>query len=809
MPPLFLCFKKQRMIRTILWLMIGVGAAITASAQTLQSIRGVVIDNDSKAPLPGVNIILVGTDPLLGATTDVNGQYVITQVPTGRYTLKVSFVGYEEIMSTNALVIAGKQLEINFEMKEQLTVLEEVVISSDRDKTELNNDLTTVSGRTFNVDETSRFAGSRNDVSRMAQNFAGVSNVNDARNDIVIRGNSPSGLLWRLNGIDIPSPNHFGAFGSTGGPVSILNNNNLTKSDFITAAFPATYGNAIGGVFDLQMRNGNNLKREYLGQIGFNGFEFGAEGPFKEGQKASYMANYRYSTLGAFKALDISFGTGNAVPNYQDLSFKINLPTTKAGKFSLFGIGGMSDVNFRGSETDFKNNPNNLYGNENQDMYDMGKVGVIGLSHSYIFSPKTSYQLTAAVSGMQTGVSMDSVSWSSDAIPKVQGITRSFDLLFTQIQSSAHLTLNHKINAANMLVAGVMVNAYQVTFGDSVLKKNPSGTSYWRPLVKGSGNSVLTQAYVNWQHRFSESLTMNLGGHVQQFSLGNAVAFEPRFGLKYQLAARQFISLGAGIHNQVQPLPIYYLKTRQGLDNSNKDLGFTQSQHIALAYDYNFSRDFRLKLETYYQDISDVPVEQTASSFSMLNAGADFALPDKYNLVNKGAGRNYGLELTLEKFYSKQYYFLLTSSLFKSEYKGSDQVWRNTAFNGGYILNLLGGKEWNIKSKDRVLAVSLKVTAAGGRRYTPINTQASLASGQVEYVTSQAYSQQYPDYFRTDMRLSYRINKKKMTLEYAIDIQNITNTQNIFMETFNGRTGTINKQYQLGIFPIPQFRILF
>ena len=683
------------------------------------------------------------------------------------------------------------------------------IVNPDQDKTELNNDLATVSGRTFSVEETSRFAGSRNDVSRMAQNFAGVSNVNDARNDIVIRGNSPSGLLWRLNGIDIPSPNHFSAFGTTGGPVSILNNNNLTKSDFITAAFPATYGNAVGGVFDLQMRNGNSLKREYLGQIGFNGFEFGAEGPFKEGKKASYMVNYRYSTLGVFKTLGINFGTGAAVPNYQDLTFKINLPTANAGKFSLFGIGGLSDINFRGSQTDFKKSSSNLYGNENQDIYDIGKVGVIGLSHSYIFGPNTSYQLTAALSGMQTGVNTDSVAWTNDAVPQLTSITRNFNMSFTQIQSSVHATVNHKINAANMIVAGVIVNAYKVTFGDSVLRQTSSQSTYWRPLVKGSGTSLLTQAYVNWQHRFTEDITMNLGGHFQQFSLGNALAVEPRFGLKYQFAPRQSLSLGGGIHNQVQPLPIYYLKTYQGLDNGNKDLGFTQSKHIALAYDYNFNRDFRLKLETYYQDISNAPVERTSSSFSMLNAGADFALPDKFNLVNNGRGRNYGVELTLEKFYSKQYYFLITSSLFKSEYKGSDEVWRNTAFNGGYILNILGGKEWNVRSNDKVLGVSLKMTAAGGRRYTPIDMAASLTNGQVEYVTSQAYSQQYPDYFRADVRFSYRINKKRITLEYALDIQNIANTQNVFMQTFNTRTGTINKQYQLGIFPIPQFRILF
>jgi len=778
-------------------------------SQGQQSIRGTVIDLDSKVPIPGANIIIIGSDPILGATTDSNGQYVINGVTTGRHTLKVRSIGYDEIMSTNALVLSGKQLELNFEMKESLVVLNEVVVSSDHDKTELNNDLTTVSGRTFNIEETSRFAGSRNDVSRMAQNFAGVSNVSDARNDIVIRGNSPAGLLWRLNGIDIPSPNHFSSFGSTGGPVSMLNNNTLTKSDFITAAFPATYGNAIGGVFDLQMRSGNSLKREYLGQIGFNGLEFGAEGPIKKGKQASFMINYRYSTLQIFKAVGLNFGTGSAVPNYQDLNFKFNFPTAKAGKFSIFGLGGKSSISFLGSETDFSKSNGNLYGDENADLYDKTKTGVIGVSHSYVFSPNTSYKLTLAASGTQTLINIDSLNWTNDTPPKLNSSTPFFNQAFTQFQNSAHLVVNHKFSASDMIVAGAIINAYRVDFADSVAKISPSMNNYWRVITKGSGNSTLTQGYLNWQHRFSEKLTLNLGAHTQYFSLGNAMAVEPRGGMKYQFTPRQSISIGAGIHNQIQALPVYYIKTNEGLANSNQNLSFTRSKHLAVAYDFNFNRDFRLKLETYYQSIDKAPVEQTSSPFSMLNAGADFTIPDKFNLVNKGIGRNYGVEFTLEKFYSQQYYFLLTSSLFKSEYQGSDQIWRSTAFNGGYIVNLLGGKEWNLKSKDRTFGFSLKFTTAGGRRYTPIDVQRSMAAGQTIYLNDQAFSQQYPAYFRTDVRIVYRVNKNRITMEWVLDVQNVTNHQNIFVQSFNPRTGTINNQYQLGIFPVPQFRILF
>jgi len=784
------------------------GCFLCESVNAQQTIRGTVQDLDSKAPIPGATVFLLNSESMLGTTTDNNGQYSINGVKPGRHILKVTSVGYEEIISTNVLVLAGKQLELNFDLKESMTTLNEVVVDATGDKTELNNDMTVVSGRTFNVEETSRYAGSRNDVSRMAQNFAGVSNVNDSRNDIVIRGNSPSGLLWRLNGIDIPSPNHFAAFGTTGGPVGMLNNNTLSKSDFITAAFPATYGNAIGGVFDLQMRNGNNLKREYLAQIGFNGLEAGAEGPFKNGKSATFLVNYRYSTLGVFKAIGLNFGAGSAVPGYQDISFKINLPTGKAGKFSIFGVGGTSEVKFMGSETDFTKKSSNFYGNENENLYDNSKTGVIGISHSYVFSRNTSYHLTIASSGMQNSITMDSLTWSNDPQPVLQDLTPSFRQSFTQLQQSAHLTVNHKFSAADMLVAGIIVNAYLVNFGDSVLRKASSDT-YWRPLIKGTGNSALTQGYINWQHRFSEELTLNAGAHVQHFTLGGSSAVEPRVGLKYQFAPRQSFSIGAGVHNQIQALPVYYIRTHEGLTNSNQSLAFTRSKHIAIAYDYNIRRDFRLKFETYYQAIDHAPVEQQPSSFSMLNTGADFSLPDKFDLINRGSGRNYGLELTLEKFYSQQYYFLLTSSLFKSEYQGSDDIWRSTAFDGRYIANLLGGKEWNVGHKDKTIGVNIKFTTAGGRRYTPIDIASSLSSGKIQYSTEDAFSRQYPAYVRADVRFTYRVNKKRTTIEYSLDIQNITNHKNIFIQNFDARTGTVNNQYQLGIFPVPQFRMLF
>jgi len=238
-------------------------------------------------------------------------------------------------------------------------------------------------------------------------------------------------------------------------------------------------------------------------------------------------------------------------------------------------------------------------------------------------------------------------------------------------------------------------------------------------------------------------------------------------------------------------------------------MDFTRSHHYVLGYDRFIGQDWKLKAEAYYQQIENAPVEREASSFSMLNAGADFGTPDEDDLVNEGKGRNYGLELTLEKFFSRSYYFLLTSSLFNSEYKGSDGKWRDTAFNGQYVFNALGGKEWNIGSKDNELSVYLKSTLAGGRKYSPIELEASQAAGSEEVIDNEAFTLQYGDYFRLDLKIAYRMNRKRSTHEFSLDLQNVTNRQNEFRRSFNARTGAETVEYQLGLFPVPQYRILF
>ncbi len=361
--------------------------------------------------------MLLDIQPLLGTSTDMEGYYTLQNVPIGRISIQATFVGYEPFTANNLELTSGKELILNFEITEQIITMEEIVIKAEDNKIETNNEMTTVSGRQFTIEESMRYAGARNDISRMAQNFAGVRGANDAVNDIIIRGNSPVGLLWRLEGIDIPNPNHFGDFGSTGGPVSILNNNVLANSDFLSGAFPAEYGNAISGVFDLKMRNGNYENHEFLGQVGLNGFEIGAEGPININNKSSYLLNYRYSTLGVMSAVGINFGTGTAIPYYQDITFRANFPTREAGTFSIFGLGGISQIDLISSGTE--DTVDNIYNND-LDIYDRSKIGVVGISNQFLINNSSYTKITVAAS---TIINNDNIAWP---FPKVYSLYPRF-----------------------------------------------------------------------------------------------------------------------------------------------------------------------------------------------------------------------------------------------------------------------------------------------------------------------------------------------------------------------------------------------
>ena len=765
--------------------------------QTQSAISGVVTDAQSGYPLPGVTLVVANTDPLLGAVTDIDGRFRIGNVPVGRHQLTATSIGYEPRTLSNLLVTSARDLQLNIALTESIVVIEGAEVIAEDDKARPKNEMALISARSFTVEEAMRYSGSLQDPSRMAQNFAGVSNASDDRNDIIIRGNSPTGVLWRMEGIDIPSPNHFSAFGTTGGPVSMLNINNLANSDFLTGAFPAGYGNALAGVFDLSIRNGNKDNYEFLGQVGFNGFEFGAEGPLNIGRNGSFLVNYRYSTLEVFNALGIEFGTGSAIPQYQDLTMKIDIPTAKAGRFGFFAVGGTSYIEFLASDA----TDNNLFSSSAEDTRFGSTTGWAGFTHDFFFNEKTKSRFIVAGSHVATNGNIDSLSLVDGSPQRVFGTNNALN------RYTAKLEVTSKRNARNTLRAGMQADVYGIDFLDSV--RVAPQTFFYRANI--DEQALLTQAYANWMHRAGERLTFNVGVHSQLFFLNDAAALEPRLGASYKVGQSGNINFGAGLHSQMQPLPVYFNRDRIGGVEGvlrNNQLGFNRAAHAVLGYDRSVTQHFRIKTEVYYQHLFNIAVDREATPFSMLNAGTDFTMPFNGDLVNEGTGENYGVELTLERFFHRGFYALATASLFESTYKGSDGVERSTAFNSNYVFNALGGKEWTIGERNS-FAIDTRVTYAGGQRFSPIDLEASIAENREVRIDDLAFTEQYSAYFRWDLKFTFRMNRAKYAQQWSVDLRNLTNNPNIFSENFNARSGQLETRYQIGFFPDIQYRIYF
>jgi hypothetical protein len=762
-----------------------------------QTIKGIILDEQSGNILRDATVIVDGFASS-GAVTDSLGNFRLKNIPVGRQTVRVTLMGYEEVIIRNIEVTSSKEVVLEIKLKERIKKLDEVVIRSTRQKNRALNEAAVVSARQLSVDEAVRYSGTRNDPSRMAQNFAGVSGSNDARNDIIIRGNSPAGVLWRMEGIDIPNPNHYSTLGSTGGPVTILNTNTLKNSDFITSAFPAQYGNAVAGVFDLRMRNGNDEKYEFLGQMGFNGFELGAEGPVSKKSKSSFLINYRYSLVAVVQQLGLNVGTGSATPYYQDLNFKLNIPTKKAGTFSLFGLGGESHIKFEAIDED------NLYSTNDGSLRERNfksLTGVTGLTHTYFFNPTTSGKLTLAVSGFDS-------KYREEFYDTVLVDKTAFYKKNSQVKYAAGYSINKKFNPKNQLTAGVIADINRLKLRNDYI---PDGETTLITFFDAKQTATLLRGFANFNHRFSDKLSTNLGLYYQQFMLNDSRSIEPRWNLKYQFKPNQSLSFGAGLHSQAQPLEVYFYETKNGsgeIELTNKELDLVKSAHGVMGYDINFSKQLRFKAELYGQYIYDAAVEKTASSFSMLNAGADFYFPDKTDLVNDGEGYNYGIELTLERFLDKGFYYLLTASVFESKYRGSDNQWRNTAFNNNYVFNILGGKEIKINNRSS-FGVDTKLAVAGGQRYTPFDVNASEAAGYVVFKENEAYSLRNDVYLRLDFKLSYNRNGKKATQKWYVDLQNMTNRDNLYLRTLNPKSGTVGEISQIGFFPNINYSITF
>ncbi len=772
-------------------------------SQLTQTIRGRVIDKYSEELIPDAKVFVFGKVDSLRQKSNIDGEFRFENVPVGRYTIIATYPGFEAFVQSNIEITTSKEIVLDLTLVEEVQKIDEVKVTA-REKGSTINQLATVSARSFSIEESQRYAGSFNDVARMAQNFAGVQGADDSRNDIIVRGNSPTGVLYRLEGIDIPNPNHFARFGTTGGPISMLNNNVLANSDFFTGAFPAEYGNALASVFDLKMRNGNNEKFEFMGQIGFNGLEGMVEGPLSKKSKASFLINYRYSTLKLFQLMGLEFGTA-ALPKYQDMNFKLRFPG-KNSETQVFGVGGLSNINILSSDTEEQND---IWGSTGSDLYFTSNSGMFGATHKRRINANSFFKVLVGMQAAYNNARSDTLDVNGEN-PFTTFASRS-----TTSKQTTSFIYQNKISSRHLIKTGIINDIYFNDLSDSIYRPGLMG---FVNLRDHDGATVLIRPHFQHRFRMTENATLVSGLYAQYLTLGGQWAVEPRIGFDLKMKHNQRFTVGYGMHSQMAPMELYFdqlIDANGDYYTPNTDLEFTRSQHLIMGYQKRFNHGINVKVETYGQYLTNVPVERQATSYSLLNFGASFldGIPD--TLVNDGKGYNYGVELTIEKFLDNGFYFLVTASLFESKYQGSDGVWRNTAFNGNHTLNTLAGYEFRFGGKKEdarfksALSVDIKFTWNGGGRYTEILLDQSIAANQEIRDWNNAFEQTYIDYLKGNFRIAYKLIGKKATQEWALDIQNFTDRDNIFYEEYNAFAGQIRTIYQNGILPVFQYRVTF
>ena len=751
-----------------------------------QTVRGIVLDSKTNAPIEfaTVRIMNVGS---LGSTTDSLGRFRIDNVPVGRCNIQTSYVGYNTNIFNEIPVTSSKEVYMEITLDENIHSLAEVVIQPEIKKDKPLNAMAITGGRMISMEEAGRFANGFDDPARLSSAFAGVAG-DVGTNAVAIRGNSPQFTQWRLEGVEIPNPTHFADLtGLGGGFLSALSTQVIGNSDFYNGAFPSEYSNALSGIFDMQIRNGNNQKYEHTFQLGILGIDLASEGPISRKHGSSYIFNYRFSTT--------SLATGNDMNlKYQDLSFKLNFPTRKAGTFSIWGIGLIDRYKPEAIDRDeWETQGDRQSGNTAFDK------AAGGLTHKYLINADTYIRSSLAATYSKDRTRADQIT-EDDKLVHVGDIRNSkWDIVFNSY-------LNKKFNSNHINRTGITVTGLQYDL-DYKISPNFGLDIPMEQISKGNGGSCVLSAYSSSVINLSNHLTTSLGITAQYFTLNKNRTVEPRAALKWSFNPKHALALAYGLHSRREKLDYYFVEQEaNGKTESNRYLDFSKAHHFGLTYDWNINSYMHLKVEPYYQYLFRIPVEEN-SSFSIINHQSFYL--DRI-LKNRGSGVNYGIDITLEQYMKNGFYYMITASLFKSKYKAGDNIWRNTRLDKNYLLNILAGKEWMVgRNKQNVLSLNGRIFFQGGDRYTPVDEGKSMIEHDIKFDETRAYSKKFDPSINGDISFSYRINKKKISHEFSIKMLNVGMRTGMHFYQYNEKTHKIEKKDGSGLIPNISYKIYF
>lgn len=786
--------KKEFAFVYLTILLCGMGLSQKGFSQKMMgtAIKGSIKDMDTQQPLPGASIVIMESNPLIGTITDADGFFTISNVPVGRYNLNISYIGYEPVILSEIQVQSGKEVILQVELRELATEVNAVRVSSRAsNKEQAINPMAMISSRQLNMEEASRYAGGIDDPARLATSFAGVAGSLSS-NAIVIRGNAPKGLLWRMEGVEIPNPSHFAnvsTFG--GGGITALSSQMLSNSDFYTGAFPSEFGNALSGVFDMRIRNGNSEKREHTFKAGLTGLDFATEGPFKKGRKSSYLLNYRYSTLALISDLLPQNAQGL---KYQDLSYKLNFPLGAYGSISAWGLFSLDKT---GSEA-LKDSADRKYEQDFETDLNKNRMGAVGLNYKVSLSEKTYLSALVAATG-------NYILWNRDRLNDELQLIPTEQISQNDRKYTFSLLVNHKSGPHHTNRSGFIINklAYSLSIRQGANDEPMINT------VNKDGSSDFIQFYTQSRFDFFKNISINAGLHAAYFTLNKDLSIEPRASVKWNLFDNHSITAAYGLHSRMEPLGFYFVSqsTSEGVIQPNRNLKLARSNHFILAYEWKITDFSRLRIEPFFQQLYKVPVIPQ-STFSMINLDMDWFFND--SLVNTGMGKNIGIDLTWERFMHDGYYYLVTGSFFDSRYKGGDGEWRNSRFNKNYVINFLFGKEWQVgRNEDQTFNINWKFSLLGGDRISPVDIGNSVLNSDVIYDESQAFSKRKPEIYYLDFTASWQKNKPGYTATWSVQVVNLLFQKEFFGHRYNFKTNQVDAYKEVIVIPNISYKIDF
>lgn len=716
-------------------------------------IKGVVIDKSTRQPLEFVNVLVVGLG--IGASTDANGNFLITQVPPGIYRLQASFLGYKTELTPEYRVNHVTPY-VQIELEEENASLNEVIVTASPFQKVPESP---VSLRVIGLQEIEKAPGANRDISKVVQNYPGVAfSPIGYRNDLIVRGGGPSENRFYLDGVEIPNINHFSTQGASGGPVGLIDADLIRSVKFYSGAFPADKGNALSSVLDFSLRDGDMERNSLKATLGASEVSLSSNGHI--GNKTSYLVSVRQSYLQAlFKILGLPF-----LPAYTDASFKIKTRFDSHNELTLLGLGGIDRMKLNlGIEGEDAEYMLSYLPEINQETYTVGgvyrhysqrHVQSIVLSQSYLNNRNVKYRdndesseenLTLRLGSIEQETKLRMENTSSWSVWKVKA---GFDLNYSRYKS----------------------NEYRKVFANALREYDyHTDLSLWRWGMFASVD------YAAPDKSFTASMGVRTDGNNYSDKMKELWRqLSPRLSVSYQLIEGLTLSGHVGLYYQLPSYTALGFKGEEG-EYVNRHLDYISVSQESLGLSWTPNENMELSAEGFYKLYGHMPFS-LSDQIPLYCKGNDYGTIGNEALSSEAKGRSYGVELMFKWLLTQKLNLSSSLTIFKSEFKDGEQgSYVPSAWDNRFILNMSGTynflKHWSLGAK---------VSCIGGSPYTPYDVEKSSlveawnVQGRAYYDYSRYNQERLPVFGQLDVRVDKTFYLKKCMLGFYLDIQNIT-----------------------------------